>query len=324
MTDWLWNLIPWGYRILLAIQEIRLGALTLFFSAITDLGSNVGYLVILTIIYWCIDKHAGIAMTYCSLFSATFNVWLKQIWNIPRPGDPALNGLLEQTGIQQRVKPLREATLAAFPSGHSQGAAVTWGYLAHILSARRVRKLWAWGGAILIASLIAFSRLYLGVHYPQDVIAGLVIGAAYLALWLLVEPHSRAWLADRGLGWRIALALLIPIVVLALSPGEDAAAAMGTAAGMGLGSLLENETVGFSVAGKTGRRVLRAFLGLALVLAVYLGLSAIFGLVHLEGALGYAWRAFRYALLGLAGGWGVPWVLVRTGLAAQQRSPDER
>ena len=50
--------------------------------------------------------------------------------------------------------------------------------------------------------------------------------------------------------------------------------------------------------------VLRAVLGLALLLAAYLGLSALFDLVHLEGALRVAWRAFRYALLGLAGGGG--------------------
>jgi membrane-associated phospholipid phosphatase len=318
MTDWLWELIPWGYRVLLNIESIRSGALTLFFSAITDLGSNVGYLVILTVLYWCVDKHAGIGLTYCSLFSATFNVWLKQIWSIPRPGEAALDSLLDRAGIDQRVTPLRKASLASFPSGHSQGAAVTWGYVAHILSARRVRKRWAWGGAILIAALIAFSRLYLGVHFPQDVIAGLAIGAAYLALWLSAEPHARSWLAGRSLGWRIALALGVPIVLLALRPGEDTAAAMGAAAGMGLGSLLEKETVDFSVAGKTGKRVLRAVLGLALLLAAYLGLSALFDLVHLEGALEYAWRAFRYALIGLSGGWGVPWVFVRIGLAARK------
>jgi membrane-associated phospholipid phosphatase len=316
MTDWLWDLIPWGYRVLLALEGIRSGALTLLFSAITDLGSNVGYLVILTVIYWCVSKYAGLRLAYCSLFSATLNVWLKQMWNIPRPGDAALDELLEQAGIQERVTPLREASLSAFPSGHSQGAAATWGYVAHILSGpARKRSLWFAAGPL--AALIAFSRLYLGVHFPQDVIAGLAIGAAYLAIWLWVEPLARSRLAGLSMAWKVGLALLVPIAVLALRPGEDAAAAMGAAAGMGLGSLLERQTVRFSVAGKGEQRVLRGLLGLALVIAAYLGLSALFGLVHLEGALEIVWRSLRYALVGLAASWGAPWAFVRLGLATE-------
>jgi membrane-associated phospholipid phosphatase len=304
---------------LLALEGIRSGALTLFFSAVTDLGSNFGYLVILTVIYWCVDKYAGLRLAYCSLFSATLNVWLKQIWNIPRPGDAALDRVLDQAGIERRVTPLREASLAAFPSGHSQGAAATWGYVAHIVSRGLARKRWPWFAAGLVAALIAFSRLYLGVHFPQDVMAGLAIGAAYLAIWLLVEPHARSRLASLGLVWKVGLALLVPIAILAVQPGEDTAAAMGAAVGMGLGSLLERQTVRFSVSGKGGKRVLRGLLGLALVLTAYLGLSALFGLVHLEGVIGIVLRALRYALLGLAGGWGAPWVFVRLGLATREK-----
>lgn len=323
MTDWLWELIPWGYRVLLSLEGIRSGALTLFFSAITDLGSNVGYLVILSLVYWCLTKYAGLELAYCTLFSATLNVWLKQIWDIPRPGDAALNGVLEQAGIQRRVTPLKEAALASFPSGHSQGAAVTWGYVAHILNAPG-RRHWAWFAAALLAALIAFSRLYLGVHFPQDVIAGLVIGAAFLALWLWIEPHARSRLDSLGVRWKVRLALLVPIVILALKPGEDAAAAMGAAAGMGIGSLFERQTLRFCVSGKAGQRLLRGLLGLALVLAAYAGLSALFSLVQLEGTLALAWRALRYALIGLAGGWGAPWAFVRTGLASRQEDDHGR
>jgi len=323
MTDWLWDLIPWGYQVLLALEGIRSSALTIFFSAITELGSNIGYLVILTVVYWCVDKYAGLRLAYCSLFSATLNVWLKQIWNMPRPGDAALDDVLDHAGIRQRVTPLKEATLASFPSGHSQGAAATWGYLAHILNSGRMRIRWVWFAAGLLAALIAFSRLYLGVHFPQDVIAGLIIGAAYLAAWLWIEPHARSRLAGLGLAWKVGLALLIPIVTLAVRPGEEAAAAMGAAAGMGVGSLLERETIGFSVAGKGGKRALRGLLGLALVLSTYLGLSALLGLVHPEATIEIAWRVLRYTLLGLAASWGTPWVFVRLSLATGGKDTNE-
>jgi membrane-associated phospholipid phosphatase len=318
MTDWLWNLIPWGYRILLSLESIRSPTLTFFFSAITALASSVGYLVILSLVYWCVDKYAGLGLTYCALFSATLNLWIKQIWNIPRPGNAALNGLLDQAGIQQRVKPLEEVTQASFPSGHAQVAAVTWGYIARLLNAGDKRRRWAWFAAALLAALVAFSRLYLGVHFPQDVVAGLAIGAVFLALWLWITPRARSWLDGLGVRWKVGLALLVPIVILALKPSEDAATGMGAVVGMGVGSLLEKETICFSVAGGTAQRVLRGLLGLVLVLLAYAGLGALFGLAQLEGAMALAWRVLRYSLLGLVGAWGAPWIFVRVGLAARQ------
>ena len=318
MSNWLWELIPWGYRVLLALEGIRSGALTLFFAAITSLGSNVGYLDILSLFYWCVDKYAGLGLTYCALFSATLNLWLKEIWEIPRPGDPALDGLLDHAGIERRVTPVYQATLASFPSGHAQGAAVTWGYIARLLNAGGRHRRWAWIAAVLLAALIAFSRLYLGVHFPQDVVAGLAIGAAFLALWLWIAPHAVSRLDSLGLRWQVRLALLVPIVILALKPGEDSAAAMGAAAGMGIGSLLERETVRFSVAGRVTQRLLRGLLGLALVLVAYAGLSPLFDLIRLEGAMALAWRALRYSLLGFAGAWGAPWVFMRARLAVRQ------
>jgi membrane-associated phospholipid phosphatase len=239
MENLLWNLVPWGYRVLLSLEGMRSGGLTLFFSVITDLGSNLGYLVILSLVYWCIDKRAGQGLSYASLISATLNIWSKYLWGIPRPGDAALDGLLERAGIGRRVAPPRQATLPSFPSGHAQGAAVTWGYVAYCASAGPTRRRWVWYVAVPLVALIAFSRLYLGVHFPQDVLVGLAIGAAYLVAWLWAEPRVRSWLATLGLGWQVALALLVPLAMLVVQPGDDTAAAMGAAMGLGVGYLLE-------------------------------------------------------------------------------------
>jgi undecaprenyl-diphosphatase len=175
----------------------------------------------------------------------------------------------------------------------------------------------------LLALLIAFSRLYLGVHYPQDVIGGLVLGAGYLALWLWVEPHVRSRLSRLRLELRYALAILIPSLVLALMPTEDTAAAMGGAAGMGVGYLLDGHTTRFSAQGTPVNRLLRGVLGLAIVVVAYLALRALSGLVPIEGAAGLAWRALQYALLGFVGGWAAPWIFVRSCLAAREEERDE-
>jgi membrane-associated phospholipid phosphatase len=70
----------------------------------------------------------------------------------------------------------------AFPSGHATAAIAVWGAVAFVLSAGRSGKFKVaiWIGAGLIASLVAFSRVYLGVHWWTDVVAGMTLGAAWL------------------------------------------------------------------------------------------------------------------------------------------------
>lgn len=75
----------------------------------------------------------------------------------------------------------------SFPSGHSAQAvacycALAW-VIAHITASRRSTVV-AWSGAVIIAVLIGFSRLYLGVHWLSDVVGGFVLGAAWLTVTL--------------------------------------------------------------------------------------------------------------------------------------------
>lgn len=320
MDRLLWGLVPWGYQVLLDLEAMRSGLLNVLFATITDLGSNLGYLVVLSLIYWCVDKRMGQGLAYNSLISATLNIWLKQLWGIPRPDDMALEGVLREAGIEGRVTPLREATLPSFPSGHAQGAAVTWGYVAYSVRAHRAdsgasSRRWVWPVAVVLVALIAFSRLYLGVHFPQDVIAGLGLGAAYLAAWVWAEPRVAPRLAALSVRGRYALAVLAPLALLLVQPGEDTSAAMGATIGLGVGYVLEGQTLRFATAGRWQQRALRGALGLVLTISVYLALRALFGLVPLQGNLGLALRTFRYALVGFAGAWGVPWVFLRAGLA---------
>lgn len=74
----------------------------------------------------------------------------------------------------------------SFPSGHTMGSTICYLFIAYIIARRakgteRVRRLLYAGAAILIAT-VAFSRLYLGVHYPSDVAGGFAAGLAWLSL----------------------------------------------------------------------------------------------------------------------------------------------
>jgi membrane-associated phospholipid phosphatase len=84
----------------------------------------------------------------------------------------------------------------SFPSGHAFGSLCFYGVLAAILAARvrrRVAKFCLWIAAALLIGMIGFSRIYLGVHYPSDVIAGYLAGAVWVAAVLSLNKV----LADR-------------------------------------------------------------------------------------------------------------------------------
>lgn len=83
----------------------------------------------------------------------------------------------------------------SFPSGHSFVSFVLYGYLALLLGRLAPRSRWARVSLLLVAAGIGLSRVYLGVHYPTDVLGGWVLGAAWLALaWhLTLRAHARRW-----------------------------------------------------------------------------------------------------------------------------------
>ena len=312
MEDWLWGIIPWGYQVLLSLQTMRSGLLDVIFAIITDIGDEIGALVILSVIYWCVNKPVGRGLAYAYLSTATLNAWVKDIWSIPRPDDPALGDTLNQAGISRRLSPARHETSPSFLSGHAQGAVVSWGYLAYAL-----RKAWFWVVAVALIILIGFSRMYLGVHFPQDVAGGLVVGTVFLILWLLAEPRVQIRLTRLSAAGRYTLAALLLLVVLAIHPSEATATAMGAMVGLGLGFVLDSQTLRFSTSGTWSKRILRALLGLVVIFIPYFGLSVVFGLFDesMGPAMEIVWRVVRYAVIGFVGGWVAPWIFVQTKLA---------
>jgi undecaprenyl-diphosphatase len=95
------------------------------------------------------------------------------------------------------VAHLSHANSSSFPSGHAMLAAVTYLTLGVLLTrAHRQRrtKIIVMTFAIILTVLIGLSRIYLGVHWPTDVMAGWALGAAWAALWWLVA----LWLQRRG------------------------------------------------------------------------------------------------------------------------------
>jgi undecaprenyl-diphosphatase len=298
------GLQTWGTDLILAVQSASSGLLDTLFLAITWLGNREAYLVILTLVYWCINRSWGARLLVLTMLSSWFNEALKSLFDLPRP-DPA------------RVRQLVSEASFGFPSNHAQtGGVIIWGYLA-----AKVKRTWFSVLAVVMIILIGLSRVYLGIHFPQDVIGGWAIGIVILLIWLRFEDRLAAWwhsLSARrqalvAIAGPLALMLLTPADSFSRYPNETGATVAGILMGAGLGAILEERTVQFRVDGSLGRRLLRYLVGIALVSALYFG-GALLPELHPWG-LDIALRVLRYTLVGLTAVWLAPWLFVKLRLA---------
>jgi len=283
----------------------------------TFLGTEEFYMLILPLVFWCINRTIGIEMVTLLLASTGLNELAKGLLKLPRPF--WLNPKLA----------LSTETSFGLPSGHAQNALVLWGYLATVL-----RSPWRWL-CVLLIFLISLSRLYLGVHFPGDVLVGWALGLLALGSFLWLKPRLTPRLSAWSLSKHILAAILVSTTVLALylvaaavPAGEPARfgdlfavaqahiyESAGSVAGMLLGAWIglavEERRVRFSAAGAFWRRALRLVIGLLILVALRFGLKAIF-----PDDLGF--RVARYALMMLWVALAWPWLFVRLGLAQRE------
>ncbi len=289
----------WGIDFIHTIQQVQGPALTAFFKAVTFLGEKEFFLLLLPLVFWCVDFTVGIRLAVAYLLSVYVNVVFKDIIAHPRPFE------LEPT-VQ-----LHDETGYGIPSGHSQSSVVVWGTMAF-----QFRKRWLWVLAPLLMLLIGFSRIYLGVHFPTDVLGGWTLGAIFLWVFFALEPRVGAWLKKANLTTQLAVAAGGPLLLLLIHPSSDAVISMAALIGMGAGLVLSIRWVPFSTDGPPGQRVARFLVGAVGLIVFYFGLKVVF---PGEGEPLYAaMRVVRYALVGVWTVLGAPWLFLRLGLASRR------
>lgn len=291
------GILHWGADVVVWMQHAS-PALDGLFKALTFLGSEEFYLILLPFVYWCVDRVLGIRLIVLLLVSALTNTIAKLIAAQPRPFQ-----------YDTRVKAITTETSYGFPSGHTQSTVAVWGYLG-----RQVRRWWFWVIPIVLVVGVGTSRIYLGVHFPTDVFGGLVIGL--LVLWLFVKlwPAIERWLRTRALPAQLALTGLVPLLVLIVGRDDSVATGVGTMVGIGVGIALERRLVRFSTEGTIAQRGLRLVVGLVVLVGIWAGLRSLFA--GLEPAL--VLRLFRYALVGLWASLGAPWLFVQMKIAGHR------
>jgi undecaprenyl-diphosphatase len=88
----------------------------------------------------------------------------------------------------------------SFPSGHAMGSFVFYGFIAGVLCARirsQLTRVMIWTASAMLVTAIGLSRIYLGVHYPTDVIAGYAAGAMWVSTLVLVDRLDLRDAADK-------------------------------------------------------------------------------------------------------------------------------
>ena len=154
----IWNNLTW-------VESIRSPVLSIFFENISLAGYPTFLILFISFgyFYWSPSRFSRVAMLL--FISAFINAFLKDFFQDPRPD------------IQLMLDP-KVGTSYGWPSGHAQIAVTLWGLLAYEL-----KNKWITIGALTLIALIAFSRMYLGVHDFGDVFSGLVIGSFILLIW---------------------------------------------------------------------------------------------------------------------------------------------
>lgn len=330
------GILDLGIEIILFLQGLGLwlrGPM-LFLSY---LGTEPFFLLIAPVFLWCVDAGWGIRAGLTLALGNSLNTIFKIVISGPRP-----------YWIDDRVMPLSSEFSFGAPSGHAVNAVSMWGVLAAWANRR-----WTWMVALLLMFLIGLSRMYLGMHFPHDVLLGWLIGATLLAAIFGGERMLKPWLERSRTETIILAAFAFSMGLILLTAGVrwgaqdwtmpeawaflsarqpsgdpiDPLALDGSVAtaaiffGVASGAALLKRRGWFDAGGPLEKRALRYILGLLGMLALYIGLDMVFP----EGTTlaAFIFRYIRYMLVGLWAAFLAPELFIRLKLAERGDHPSE-
>jgi len=303
------------------------------------LGSIGFYLALIPFIYWTLDRGIALRVLLALMLTDCAGTTAKLLLHEPRPYWLSATGLGDASAIRAMAT---EPSYGA-PSGHASSSFAVWTYLAW-----RLRRRWIWTTAIALITLIALSRLYLGVHFPHDILLGWLLGACMLYAFVVAEKPVSAWAARQGTSTLIGIGAALAAGVMALGLltqarladmpdpvawNAHAANARSVAHFFGIAGILFGLVAGralarsrfeFETHATWSRRIARYAFGVIGLLIVYFGLGLVFAqLADRESIAGLLLRSLRFAAVSLWVTLFAPALFIRFGLANKlgRRSP---
>lgn len=262
--------------LLYALESIRIPFLDTLMSAVTQFGGEMVYMVLAIAAFWCVSKSLGYYMLTVGFVGTIANQFLKIVCRVPRPWvqDPDFT-IVESARAA--------ATGYSFPSGHTQNVFSSFGCLG-----MWVKKTWLRVLCAAIIILVAFSRMYLGVHTPADVGIGAAMGLVCMLAFYPVFKNM-----DEKPGRMYALFAVMTALILAYTvfvetwgfPADTDAANLASARKNGytlLGAVtamfvcfhIDRKYLHFPTAAPVAAQIVKVVAGLLLVLVVKEGLKA--------------------------------------------------
>ncbi|MCI5956900.1 MAG: phosphatase PAP2 family protein [Clostridiales bacterium] len=283
------------------LESIRTPVLDELGALITLLGEETVFMAVGLAVMWCFSKKWGFRFLMIGVAGTTLNQLLKAIFLVPRPWvlDPDFT-------IVEAAR--AGATGYSFPSGHTQSAAAVFG-----VAAVWVKRRWVTVLCVAMVLLVGLSRMYLGVHTPLDVGVSLATG--------VITVLGMAWLFDRAearpygvllLGAGIAVFAAVLLVYVLFAPVREANVAsfdadgqkaawtlLGTCAGLWLALWVDMRHTHFETRAVWWAQAAKLVIGLALVMAVRVGMKSV--LAALFGGALFT-HGVRYFLMAVVGG----------------------
>ena len=302
------SVYEWGMNLIIAIQKIQNDFLTMVMQAISLFSDPLFYVFFMVVLFWCIDEKKGFKVGMLILFSASLNSSLKNFLQVPRPY------------VENPTVAIGDTHGFSTPSGHSQGSAVFYPYIATLLplqnkkqASKRACKLLF---ALAIPFVIGFSRVYLGVHYPSDVLLGWTIGFLISAGAILFFPLIEKKLASLRYSLKILIVAIIALILNYIGPHDTSMA--GLFLGFGAGYIFLLEKGGFDAAtGIFWQKLLRVTSGILVMGLVYSILKLV--LPGEESANYQLYKFLRYTCVGFFGSFVLPKLFIAMRIALPRK-----
>ena len=239
-------------EILKWLEGLRTSFLNVLFESITLLGEETLIILLVVALWFAVDKKLAKQVFFVTATSLSVNGIIKNFAQVPRPFTKGISCVRVDT-----------ATGYSFPSGHTQGFA-TWSSFFAI----KVKKIWLSVLVGVLITLVAVSRLYLGAHYPSDVIVAVVLGVSLSAfgnyLFVKVKDTKKLYLGT--------FLIMTPFIAYFLYVADplfaDLFKTFGMIGGMVVVSFLDEKTEPLSYEVAWWKKVIRIVLGVVIAVAL--------------------------------------------------------